>query len=124
MLFLLFCLNCLQVLSFNQLFNDYKDQDTFIACGTEPLIKSTQLSSDSASEDMSPRVVDHRARERVKFAVPQNPKDDRATNGYGGKWRARKNQKHDGRNGHVTQAGISVNVIFETLVKVVLSSNN
>ena len=66
---------------------------------------------------MSPRVVDHRAWERVKFAVPQNPNDERATNGYGSKWRARKNQKHDGRNGQVTQAGISVDIILKRCQK-------
>ncbi|XP_072035970.1 echinoderm microtubule-associated protein-like 2 isoform X2 [Amphiura filiformis] len=93
-----------QVLSFNQLFNDFKDHDSFIACGTESLVKSTQLShvsSDSASEDMSPRVVDNRARDRVKFAAPQHPDDEKLVNG--GKPRRKIKRQDTGRDVTTTQ---------------------
>ena len=107
-----------QAFSFSQLFNEFKEHDTFIACGAESLIKSTQLSSDSASEDITPRNVENRARERVKFAVPTS-NGNAAVNGdeggtlTNGRWRNhKKGKKQDARNASNTQRGTYHNFIL------------
>ncbi len=53
---------------------------------------------------MSPRVVDNRARERVKFATPYHPEDDRVVNG--GKPRRKMKRQDPGRDGADTQTGM------------------
>lgn len=43
-----------QVLSFTQLFRDFRDHDKFIACGLEPIKRTTHLQQRSVDDEVLP----------------------------------------------------------------------
>ncbi|XP_033642081.1 echinoderm microtubule-associated protein-like 2 isoform X1 [Asterias rubens] len=77
------------VLSFTQLFRDFKNHDKFIACGLEPLKKTTSFSDSSTEADSDGR---------GRFALGVGDESDRKKGGKYTTWHKRKiNRKVKGK---------------------------
>ncbi len=96
----------LKVLSSTQLFRDFKNHDKFIACGLEPLKKTTSFSDSSTEADS--------ADGRGRFELGVGDEGDRKKGGKYTVWHRRKmNRRLKGKGG---TANVSQDGEFQSLV--------